>query len=142
MMVNDMAIAILMRLLHIFSAVTIAGGLLGWKFATQPALDAAPDDKRSALSDAAAAAWRPLAIFGVGGLLVSGLYNGANIRGVPTIYYVALGVKVLLALHIFASVIMATKPGNPKRGQQMAGAAWAAVAVILISVLLRWLPSL
>ena len=139
MMVNDMAIAILMRLLHIFSAVTIAGGLLGWKFATQPALDAAADDKRSALSDAAAAAWRPLAICGVGGLLVSGLYNAANVRGASTVFYVALGIKVVLALHIFASVIMATKPGNPKRARQMAGAAWAAVVVVLISVLLRWL---
>ena len=139
MMVNDMAIAILMRLLHIFSAVTIAGGLLGWKFATQPALDAAADDKRSALSDAAAAAWRPLAIFGVGGLLVSGLYNAANVRGASTVFYVALGIKLLLALHIFASVIMATKPGNPKRARQMAGAAWVAVVVVLISVLLRWL---
>ena len=139
MMVNDMAIAILMRLLHIFSAVTIAGGLLGWKFATQPALDAAADDKRSALSEAAAAAWRPLAIFGTGGLLVSGLYNAANVHGASTVFYVALGVKVLLALHIFTSVIMATKPGNPKRARQMAGAAWAAVVVVLISVLLRWL---
>ncbi len=134
-----MAIAILMRFLHIFSAVTIAGGLLGWKFATQPALDAAAADKRSALSDVAAAAWRPLAIFGVGGLLVSGLYNAANVHGVTKMYYVALGIKVLLALHIFASVILATKPGNPKRARQMAGAAWVAVVVVVISVLLRWL---
>ena len=142
MMVTEMAIAIVMRLLHIFSAVAIAGGLLGWKFATQPALDAAPDDKRSALSDAAAAAWRPLAIAGVLGLLVSGVYSVLTIHGMPAIYHAALGIKILLALHVFVSVFLATKPGNPKRARQMAGAAWASVAVVFIAVLLRWLPTL
>jgi hypothetical protein len=141
-MVNDMAIAILMRLLHIFSAVAIGGGLLGWKFATRPALDAAAPDRRAALSDAAAAAWRPLAIAGIVGLLISGMYSAATIHGVPPVYHAALGLKILLALHVFAVVILGTKPGNPKRDRLLTGAMWSALAVLLIAVMLRWLPAL
>ena len=137
-----MAIQIVMRILHIFSAVAIAGGLLGWKFATQPALDAASPEKRGTMSDAAAAAWRPLALAGILCLLISGLYSTITIQSASTLYHAGLGIKILLALHVFASVFFATRPANAKRDRQLTGALWASMVVVLIAVLLRWLPVL
>lgn len=137
-----MAIAIIMRLLHIFGAVALAGGVLAWKFAVQPAVDSAGEGERQKLSDAAAASWRPLAIFGAVAALGSGGFLISRAGNVPTAYHIVVGIKILLAFHVMASVFMAVKPGNPKRARQLAGAAWAAIVVVILAVLLRWVPAL
>jgi hypothetical protein len=124
----NMALEAVMRLVHILSAIAIAGGLLAWKFSTP--------------TDSVAAAWRPVALSGIVGLLASGGYLASTFHGAPTIFYIALGTKVLLALHVFAVVPIALKAGNPKRARLLTGAMFSALIVATIGAILRYLPAL
>ena len=48
-----------------------------------------------------------------------------------------LGIKLLLALHVFAAGFLATRPGNPRRARIMAGAGLSGLIVILIADYLK-----
>lgn len=111
-----------MRFVHILSAVTLLGGVIAWLYAA---------------GDAHIAAWRPVALSAIGGLLVSGLYNFLRKSNLTPAYHAVFGVKVLLALHVFAVVILATKPENPRRARQLTGVAISGVLVVLLSAILR-----
>lgn len=131
------ALGICMRWLHIASVATLIGGMLyGW-LVMVPASGALAADARQALADRAAARWRPLVFGALGALLVSGAFNLATNPGHHTRYYVLLGIKLLLAAHVFAvGILLVTK--NPEhRGRLMAGAAISGLIIILISAYLR-----
>jgi chromate transport protein ChrA len=82
---------------------------------------------------------KPLAFASVGALLLSGLWNlMTHFAAKPVLYHVALGVKLLLALHVFAMVILAGAPGQEaKRPGRLASAAVSGVAILLLSAYLR-----
>lgn len=128
-----------MRILHILSAVTLAGGALTWKFGLAPATAPLAEETRGKVGDAIARAWRPFVLSGILGLLVSGTYNVMRKTNLPPAYHPLFGVKVLLALHVFAVLWMVTKPGNRKRERQLSGVVFSAVAIVAISAALRWL---
>jgi hypothetical protein len=48
-----------------------------------------------------------------------------------------LGVKLLLAMHVFAVGILISRPHNPRRGRMMTGAAISGLAIIAIAAYLR-----
>jgi hypothetical protein len=130
-MVN-MALEAIMRMVHVLSVialvVTIGGGLAASKFSTP--------------TDSVAAICRPVALCGIVGLLVSGGYLSSTFHGAPTIFYIALGIKVLLALHVFAVVPIALKSGNPKRNRLLSGAMVSTSIVGAIGSILQYLPAL
>jgi hypothetical protein len=130
---------ILMRFLHIISAITLIGGTLAWRFGIIPALGPLGDDARRKVDNAVAAAWRPFVLFGIAGLLVSGIYNFLNKTGLTPAYHAVIGVKFLLALHVFAVAILATKPDNPKRARLLTGVAISGVTIVILSAVLRWI---
>ena len=51
------------------------------------------------------------------------------------------GIKMLLALHIIAVLVLLTMPGasDEKRRRWATGIAWSGAAVVAISAVLRWL---
>src|SRR5580700_2552218 len=106
---------ILMRFLHILSAIALAGGALAWRFAVIPATEPLEDDTRRKVGDAMARAWRPFVFFATAGILISGTYNFLRKSNLPVAYHPIFGVKVLLAVHVFAVLFLVTKPGNEKR---------------------------
>ncbi len=124
-------IDVLMQWVHLFGAATAVGGSI---FAAWAAADAA------ALPGMAARI-RPLAFLGVGALLLSGLWNLAmNLPGKPVQYHMALGLKLLLALHVFAMLILAGAGGaerDARRPALLKSAAVSGVAVLLLSAYLR-----
>jgi hypothetical protein len=135
------ALNILMRILHIISAVTLLGGILAWRFGVTPALATLGEETRTKVDDAVAAKWRPAVILSVLGLLVSGIYNYMRWRsgGLPPEYHAVIGVKFLLALHVFAVALLAARPGNAKRGRQLMGVAISGVTIVVLSAILNWL---
>jgi hypothetical protein len=137
------ALNILMRFVHIISAITLLGGVLTWVFAVTPALAAlgpAPgNDTRRKVDDAIAAALRPFVLAAIGGLLVSGIYNFLNKTGLTPAYHAVIGVKFLLVLHVFAVAIIAMKPDNAKRSRQLTGVALSGVVIVILSAVLRWI---
>ena len=89
------------------------------------------------LSGKAAAAYRPTVLLAVAGLIVSGLYNLLTNPGHSPRYHMFLGIKILLALHVFAVAFLVTQPVNPRRGRLMTGAAISGLIIIAISAYLR-----
>ena len=79
---------------------------------------------------------RGIAVGAILVLLITGAFNYLQTGAHSTRYHILLGIKLLLALHVFASVLLALRPKNPRRRRQLAGAGISGVAIILIAVYL------
>jgi hypothetical protein len=66
--------------------------------------------------------------------VITGIYNYLHTGAHSTRYHILLAIKLLLVLHIFASTLAATRPNNPRRARQLAGAGLSGLIVILIAV--------
>lgn len=132
-------IAVFFRVLHIFSAITLLGGVLAWRFAAIPAESALADETRAKQANATAVAWRPWLVFAVVGLIVSGIWNFLHKTGLTPVYHAIFGIKVLLALHVFAAATLAARPGNARRSRQLTGVVVSGIIIIILSAILRGL---
>ncbi|MGD1069843.1 MAG: hypothetical protein ABSB15_06855 [Bryobacteraceae bacterium] len=130
-----------MRFLHIVSAITLLGGVLAWRFAAIPATAALASETRTKVGDAIAVAWRPFVLSAIAGLLISGIYNFLNKTGLTPAWHAVFGIKILLALHVFAAAFLAARPENPKRARQLTGVAISGVIIVVLSAVLRWLST-
>ena len=110
-----------MRWLHLFSVVVLLGGVFYARFA---AGDLAPG-------------FKPLAYASIGGILISGIYNFLSKASFPPHYHMWFGIKVLLALHVFAVVILYRGKTRALTGVVISGA-----IILAISGWLRWISLL
>jgi len=114
----------LMRWVHISSATLLVGGVA---YAAFVARDPAPEQR-----------FRPWIYGAIAGLVVSGLYNLLSNPGHSHYYYTWFAVKALLALHVFASAILATSPAHGPRGaRRLSSAAISGLLVIAVAAYLR-----
>ena len=114
----DAILPIAMRWLHIVSAMVLLGGVFY---------------ARVAIGDLAMS-FKPLAYTAIGGILISGLYNFLSKASFPPHYKVWLGMKVLLALHVFAAMIVYRGKRRLLTGILISGA-----AIVGIAAYLRWI---
>ena len=94
-------------------------------------------DEREALGDRAAVAFRPLVLAAICGLIVSGVYNILTHPGHRPTYQVLLGIKLLLALHVFVVSLLMARPGHPRRTRMMTVAAISGLVIIAIAAYLQ-----
>jgi hypothetical protein len=125
--------------LHIAAAAVLVGGALYGRLAIQAASATLTPEEAAKVDDRVAAGFRGLAVGAIILLLITGAFNYLQTGSHSVRYHILLGVKLLLALHVFASVLLALRPENPRRGRQLTGAAISGVAVILIAVYLSQL---
>ena len=126
-----------MRWLHVASVATLIGGMLyGW-LVLVPAAAALSNEARKTLAAGTAARFRPLVFTAMAALLLSGTYTLITNPGHHTRYHIMLGVKLLLAAHVFAvGIVLVTK--NPEhRGRLLAVGAISGLIIILVSAYLR-----
>jgi uncharacterized membrane protein len=128
---------VFMRWLHIAAAALLVGGLLYGRLVLKATRETLAPDVAEKLGDSAAALFRPRVIACVLALLLSGVYNILTSPGHHQWYQIWLGIKLLLALHVFAAGFLATRPGNPRRSRMMAGAGLSGLIVILIADYLK-----
>jgi uncharacterized membrane protein len=128
---------IFMRWLHIASMGTLIGGLVFGRFVMAPSIATLAEDARAALSEKAAALYRPLVFAAITGLVLSGTFNLLTTPGHRPVYHMLLGVKLLLALHVFAVAILIVKPQNPRRVRMMTGTVISGLIILFISAWLR-----
>ncbi|HWB85298.1 MAG TPA: hypothetical protein VG675_14235 [Bryobacteraceae bacterium] len=128
---------LLMRWLHIASAVALIGGILFARLVMTPAMQSLAPESRKDLGNRAAAAFRPLVYAGIAGLILSGVYNIVSNPGHSARYHMLLGIKLLLAAHVFAVAILIVKPDNPRRTRMMTGTLISGLIIILIAAYLR-----
>jgi uncharacterized membrane protein len=133
------ALNVIMRWLHITSVVVLVGGVLYARLVVAPAVGALPAAEQDTLGDAMAARFRSLLYLTVLFLLATGIYNLFLNLGRGPLYQALLGIKMLLALHVFAVGFLIVKPKNPKRARQLTGIMISGVVIIAISAVLRQL---
>ncbi|MDE3195810.1 MAG: hypothetical protein KGN84_05680 [Acidobacteriota bacterium] len=134
-------LTILMRVLHIVSAITILGGVLAWRYALIPSAEPLAPETKSKVGEAVAAAWRPWVLAASVGIVVSGIFNFLHKTGLTPEYHAIFGIKILLALHVLAVVLIATRPGNERRARQLSGIAVSGALIVILSAVLRWLST-
>jgi hypothetical protein len=128
---------LLMRWLHIASMTTLLGGIICGRLVIAPAVDGLPAETRDKFWARAAGAFRPLVIASIIGLLLSGTYNLLSAPGHSPLYHALFGIKILLALHVFAVAILIVKPLNPRRVRMMTGTMISGLIILFISAWLR-----
>lgn len=133
------ALNVIMRWLHITSVVVLIGGLFYARLVVAPAVESLAAAEQEALGDALAARFRGLFYLAVLFLLASGVYNIFMNLGRGPLYDSLLGIKLLLALHVFAAGFLIVKPKNSRRKRQLTGIAISGVIIIAISAVLRQL---
>ena len=130
-------LGVIMQWLHFSSLATLIGGILYGRLVMLPSSAALAPDACDALADRAAVAFRPFVLAAICGLVVSGVYNILTHPGHTTKYHVLLGIKLLLALHVFTVALLITRPGHPRRARMMTGAAISGLAIIAIAAYLK-----
>jgi uncharacterized membrane protein len=131
------ALFVLMRWLHFVSMATLIGGILFGRLVLTEAMGALAPDARETFGDRAAARYRPLVWAAIAGLVVSGTYNLLTNPGHTPKYHMLLGVKLLLALHVFAVALLITQPRNPKRARMMTGTLVSGLIILAIAAYMR-----
>jgi hypothetical protein len=114
----EAVLPIAMRWLHIASVAVLLGGVFYARVVVGEM----------------AASFKPCLYVAIGGILASGIYNFLSKSSTSTNYQLWFGIKVLLALHIFASAIL-------YRGKKrsLTGIAISGAIIIAISGYLRWI---
>ena len=112
-MESEFLLALLMRWIHIVTAVVLAGGLFYYRFVFTPvAQKALSEEEREKLHEPLMRRWKlfvhpPIVLF-----LVSGFYNYLAVtrflhEGQP-LYHILFGIKFMLALGVFTIAIVVT----------------------------------
>jgi hypothetical protein len=131
------ALGIALRWIHIASMATLLGGMVFWALVLAPAARGLAGGENSALLDRAAAAFRPLIFFAMGGLLLSGIINYGTTPGHTPFYHMLIGIKFLFVGHVFAVAFLMAKPSNPRRTRLAIGAVISGLIIVAISAWLR-----
>jgi len=117
-----------MRWLHVSSVVVLIGGFFYARVVAREM----------------AASFKPVAYSAIGGILVSGLYNFLSKPSFPPHYHMWFGIKMLLALHIFAVAFVYDVKRNKLRsltGVLITAALILAISAYLRSLSLAWVVS-
>jgi hypothetical protein len=115
----DAALPLAMRWLHIASVVVLLGGVFYARVAAGEML----------------ASFKPVAYGAIGGILVSGLYNFLSKSHPQPHYQMWFGIKMLLALHVFAATIVY----RPGKRRTLTGIVVSGALILLIAAYLRWI---
>lgn len=127
----------LMRWLHIASAAFLVGGMLYGGAVMFGAAAALPAESKLDLARRAARRFGPPAMAAIAALLISGTYTIMRFPGHSPRYHMLLGIKVLLALHIFAVAVLVGTNRTKRPGRAMTGAAVTGLIIFAISAYLR-----
>ena len=119
----DAALPLAMRWLHIASVVILLGGVFYARF----------------VEGVMSARFKPWAYAAIGGILISGTYNFLSKSTFPPHYHAWFGIKVLLALHVFAIVVMYNPERHKMKPRLLTGAAITGALILACSAYLRWL---
>ena len=115
----------------------LIGGIIYARLVMMRALATLAPEASAAAEAKSAAAYRPMVLAAAGGLIVSGTYNLLANPGHTPRYHMLFGVKILLALHVFAVAFLITRPVNPRRGRMMTGTMISGLIILAISAYLK-----
>src|SRR5439155_242942 len=136
---------VILRWLHIASAVVLLGGFLLIALAVEPALRGKPEWE--ALSEAIRRRYKRISHTAIGLLLITGFYNylelavpKARAAGIAAEYNGVMGIKILLALAVIGISIALLSPlrlSQESRGRWLMVNAVLGLAVLAAGAFLR-----
>jgi hypothetical protein len=123
-------LGVLSRWLHVSAVIVLLGGV----FYARTAYTAGG-------SPALAPSFRPAIWFSLAALIASGLYNFLTKASFPPHYHMWFGIKMLLALHVIAALLLLSGAGggDAKRLRSMTGILVSGALVVAVSAWLRWI---
>lgn len=135
----EAVLAVFSRWVHVVSAIFLLGGVLYARIVLAGAAAALDEAPRAALDREAAARFRNWLLAAMAALLLSGLYNLLTKEALPKGYHMVFGIKMLLALHVFAVGLLLAKRDVPeeKRRRWMSGVVVSGLLIALLSAVLR-----
>jgi len=135
--------SVLMRWLHIISAVTLLGGVIYARYVMAPAAAGLAEVDRQKFAAAAREKMRPLVLVPVFTIVISGAYNLVGKSNIPPNYFLWFGLKMLLALHVIAVSFLLVRASltQEKNNRLMTGVVYSGMAVVLVSAYLRFLSN-
>jgi len=132
-------IEIVMRWLHVMSAIAAAGGTIFALVALLPALKELPDDLKKQVHERVRPRFAKLVMISIAALLISGFYNYIFVK-VPVhagqgLYHGLMGVKILFAMAVFfiASALVGRAPAF--EGLRQKRAKWMTLNVVMAAVI-------
>ncbi len=149
-MTTELALSLLMRWIHVLTAIVLVGGLIFYRLVFVPvAAKVLSEEEQEKLHVPLMRRWKmfihpPIVLF-----LLSGFYNyafvtSANHEG-QALYHALFGVKFLLALGVFALAIVMTSTMGWSENLRKKQALWSmlvllSVVVVLIGGYLKVMP--
>jgi uncharacterized membrane protein len=132
-----------MRYIHILSAMILVGGLVFDLFCVKPALRVIDDSLRDSITAVIRKQFFRLQIIGIAGLLISGIFNwvisAATYRDMGAAGNALIGIKVLLALAVFAVVFLrSTNMIKSDKAAKMINIHLVTI-IVLLAAILRYL---
>lgn len=129
-----LAIDVLSRIVHVLTAITLAGGSVFTLFVLMPSARELADDAHSQLAAAITGRWKRFVHGGVLLFLISGFYN--YMRAIPDhkgdgLYHALIGTKMLLAFGIFFLAAALVGRSEKLAGIRRNRAKWIKVLVLL-----------
>jgi hypothetical protein len=128
---------VVMRFLHFSSMAVLLGGVAYWRMVVIPSTAALTEEERAELSERDAAAFRPFVLAAVAGSVISGIFNILLSPGHDLTHNIVLGVKLLLAVHVFSSVLLAVRKGHSSRPRTLTGVLVAGAIIVAVSGYLK-----
>ena len=128
---------VIMRLVHFSSMAVLLGGVAYWRMVLMPSTLALTADERTELSERDAAAFRPFVLAALAGLVLSGTFNIIAFPGHHRTHNIVLAIKLLLASHVFASILLAVRKGHPGRPRTLTSVLVSGVIILTLSAYLK-----
>ncbi len=148
-MSGDMLIPLVVRWLHVFSAIIGVGGTIFLACAYIPAAKTLPEEVRAELRTRIMRRWKLLFHPTIVVFLASGFYNYIAITSAlhqdQPLYHILFGIKFLLALIFSIVVIVATSTMGWSKKLRERDGIWAlqiaiAVLIVMIAGVMKTLP--
>lgn len=132
-------LSVTMRWIHIFSAITLLGGIVHARYVIGPAANTAG----TAALERAGLYFRPFILWAIAGIIISGVYNLVTKQNIPPRYHIWFGIKVLFALHVLAVSYLLSRSSvsQERRMHLMTGVVWSGILVTMISAYLRFISN-
>jgi uncharacterized membrane protein len=145
--IPGVVLSVLMRWVHIVSAITLLGGMIYARYVMAPAAGRLPEADRQKFAATVREKFRPLVLVAVSMLVISGGINLAAKSNIPPNYFFWFGFKMLLVLHVIAVSFLLVRSSltQEKSNRLTASVVYSGLAVVLVSAYLRllsnWLQS-
>ncbi len=127
---------LILRWLHILSAIVLVGGIFYLRFAVVPTLETLPADQRETIGASLRRGWAKWLYVAMALLLVTGITNMIlipkqfpSLKGTP--YGMLIGIKFMLALPIFFIVSMINGRSENAAKWRQKSRLWLNIAIVL-----------